>query len=153
MNNNNNNNGSYQESNDDDQSDDYEMKQSKNFGKAMLLPVKDHLQKLEDTMNRVQKDLEQSRKDMNNLKTDLAHLKGSQFDGFGDISKFVMHEVERLGNDLRKQGTEDLHDTDFLKMQVNQLLAEKQKLEQTTEILKLRIINTENDVGFRFIYD
>jgi len=64
-----------------------------------------------------------------------------------------MYETERLGNDLRQQGTEDLHDTEFLKMHVAQLQNEKIKLEETTEILKLRVINTETDVGFRYIYD
>jgi len=53
---------------------------------------------------------------MNNLKTELAHVKSSQVELFGDISKVVMHEIERLGNDLRQQGTEDLHDSEFLKM-------------------------------------
>jgi len=90
---------------------------------------------------------------MNNLKTELAHVKSSQVELFGDISKVVMHEIERLGNDLRQQGTEDLHDSEFLKMQVTQLQNEEIKLEETTEILKLRVINTETDVGFRYIYD
>lgn len=53
---------------------------------------------------------------MNNLKTELTHLKSTQFDQFADISKFVIYETERLGNDLRKQGTEDLHDSEFLKL-------------------------------------
>lgn len=56
---------------------------------------------------------------MNQLKTELAHLKNFSLEQFGDISKFVMHQTERLGNDLRQQGTSDLHDTDFLKMQVD----------------------------------
>jgi len=38
-------------------------------------------------------------------------------------------------------------------MQVTQLQNEEIKLEETTEILKLRVINTETDVGFRYIYD
>ena len=53
-----------------------------------------------------------------------------------------------------KRGAENFqHNIHFLNQQIVQYAGEKVKVEETTNLLDLRVEGVEVDVGFRFVYD
>eukprot|EP00825_Cyclidium_porcatum_P017867 TRINITY_DN2052_c0_g2_i2.p3 TRINITY_DN2052_c0_g2~~TRINITY_DN2052_c0_g2_i2.p3 ORF type:complete len:147 (+),score=38.38 TRINITY_DN2052_c0_g2_i2:261-701(+) len=134
-------------------SDSYEVKVSNNFKQAMEEPVRDQLQKLENIIESLQKDLEVSKQDLNNLRTGYQGLKSSKLDVYQYLVNEILGERNRIAQELKKGSQNDSHESDFLGQQIQQLKIDKEKLDQTTEILNLRIQGVEQDVGFRFVYD
>jgi hypothetical protein len=61
--------------------------------------------------------------------------------------------VIRLGGELHKKSQEVHQEVDFYDAQMKTLFLDKKKLDETTSILDQRIVQCENDVGFRHVYD
>lgn len=70
-----------------------------------------------------------------------------------DLRKCVSEEIYRIDEFFRKNGKKDRDELDFLGQQMKQLKLDKTKLDETADILNIRIRECENDVGFRHIYD
>lgn len=99
------------------------------------------------------KDLENSRKDLQNLKTDFEILNSNFLEGNSELTKSINSEIIRIEDFFRKFGKRDRGELDFLSQQMKQLKQDKNKLDETTELLNMRIKECENEVGFRFVYD
>ncbi len=64
-----------------------------------------------------------------------------------------MDETIRLAKDFRKLTAIETDETTYLKQQVNQLTQDRIRLQQNTLVLENRVIESEKDVGFKFMYD
>lgn len=99
------------------------------------------------------KDLEYSRQDLQNLKTDFEILNANFLEGNTELNKSLNSEISRIEEFFRKCGKRDRSELDFLGQQMKQLKQDKNKLDETAELLNMRIKECENEVGFRFVYD
>ena len=129
------------------------LKRTQSFEEAMHKPVSAHVEKIDDNLNSLLKDLENSRKDLQILKADLTRLEQLGIDWNSELGRVLMIEMGRIEEDFRKNGRKDREQLEFFGQQMKFLKQDRQKLEEATELLGLRVKECENDVGFRFVYD
>lgn len=126
---------------------------TKSFEEAMTRPVSDHVEKIDDGLGVLLKDLENSRKDLQNLKTELQRLENAGLGGYGELNRGIMNEVGRIEEAFRKTGRKDREELEFFGQQMKFLKMDRNKLDESADLLALRVKACENDVGFRFVYD
>ncbi|KRX11249.1 hypothetical protein PPERSA_07774 [Pseudocohnilembus persalinus] len=146
-------NNGQQNSDENNQSTFSEKNTKNNYQNALTMPVRDQLQKLEDIMQQVQKDLENSRQDMNFLHTKLGGMRNDYLDEFLFLSNNLLNEKNRLTQELRKGAETEQNEMVFLDQQMGQLAVDKEKLDQVTNSLDLRVVSMEDEVGFKHVYD
>ena len=94
------------------------------------------------------KDLNENKKDAQLVRSELATFEHQAIELNNDTLKAIMEDILNLESDFRKMQNMDVNENGFLRQQVQQLINEKTKIEQSTLLLDSRINAIEHEVGF-----
>ncbi|CAD8042818.1 unnamed protein product [Paramecium primaurelia] len=115
---------------------------------AMRMPVKNHLQRLDQLLQQLMDELELVKKEKEQLRNNLIELSQITTDSFDDSNKYLNEEYRRLMQEFHEQNALQLEQHQFLKQQVDQINQDRIKLQQNTIVLEDRIQDSEKELGF-----
>ncbi|CAD8136016.1 unnamed protein product [Paramecium pentaurelia] len=115
---------------------------------AMRMPVKNHLQRLDQLLQQLMDELELVKKEKEQLRNNLIELSQITSDSFDDSNKYLNEEYRRLMQEFHEQNALQLEQHQFLKQQVDQINQDRIKLQQNTIVLEDRIQDSEKELGF-----
>ncbi|CAD8206759.1 unnamed protein product [Paramecium octaurelia] len=115
---------------------------------AMRMPVKSHLQRLDQMLQQLMDELDLAKKEKEQLRNNLIELSQITTDSFDDSNKYLNEEYRRLMQEFHEQNALQLEQHQFLKQQVDQINQDRIKLQQNTIVLENRIQDSEKELGF-----
>ena len=96
------------------------------------------------------KDLNENKKESQLLRSELATFEHQAVELNNETLKEIMEDVINLEHDFRKLQNMDINENNFLRQQVQHLIGEKTKIEQSTLLLDTRVSSIEHEVGFEW---
>ncbi|CAD8122237.1 unnamed protein product [Paramecium sonneborni] len=115
---------------------------------AIKMPVKTHLQRLDQLLQLLIDDLDVAKKDKEQLRNNLIELSQKTTDSFDEANKYLNDEYRRLMQEFHEQNALQLEQHQFLKQQVDQINQDRIKLQQNTIVLENRVQDAEKELGF-----
>ncbi|CAD8100819.1 unnamed protein product [Paramecium primaurelia] len=115
---------------------------------AMRMPVKSHLQRLDQLLQQQMDELDMAKKEKEQLRNNLIELSQITTDSFDDSNKYLNEEYQRLMQEFHEQNALQLEQHQFLKQQVDQINQDRIKLQQNTIVLENRVQDSEKELGF-----
>ncbi|CAK66480.1 unnamed protein product (macronuclear) [Paramecium tetraurelia] len=115
---------------------------------AMRMPVKSHLQRLDQLLQQLMDELDLAKKEKEQLRNNLIELSQITTDSFDDSNKYLNEEYQRLMQEFHEQNALQLEQHQFLKQQVDQINLDRIKLQQNTIVLENRVQDSEKELGF-----
>ncbi|CAD8196448.1 unnamed protein product [Paramecium pentaurelia] len=115
---------------------------------AMKMPVKSHLQRLDQLLQQQMDELDMAKKEKEQLRNNLIELSQITTDSFDDSNKYLNEEYQRLMQEFHEQNALQLEQHQFLKQQVDQINQDRIKLQQNTIVLENRVQDSEKELGF-----
>ncbi|CAD8127168.1 unnamed protein product [Paramecium sonneborni] len=115
---------------------------------AMKMPVKNHLQRLDQLLQQLMDEQDMAKKEKEQLRNNLIELSQITTDSFDDSNKYLNEEYKRLMQEFHEQNALQLEQHQFLKQQVDQINLDRIKLQQNTIVLENRIQDSEKELGF-----
>ncbi|CAD8114483.1 unnamed protein product [Paramecium primaurelia] len=115
---------------------------------AMRMPVKSHLQRLDQLLQSLMDELDMVKKEKEQLRNNLIELSQKTSDSFDDANKYLNDEYRRLMQEFHEQNALQLEQHQFLKQQVDQINQDRIKLQQNTIVLENRVQDSEKELGF-----
>ena len=94
------------------------------------------------------KDLNENKKESQLLRSELATFEHQAVELNNETLKEIMEDIMNLESDFRKLQNMDVNEQNFLRQQVQHLIGEKTKIEQSTLVLDTRVSGIEHEVGF-----
>ncbi|CAK79274.1 unnamed protein product (macronuclear) [Paramecium tetraurelia] len=115
---------------------------------AMRMPVKSHLQRLDQLLQQLMEELDMVKKEKEQLRNNLIELSQKTSDSFDDANKYLNEEYRRLMQEFHEQNALQLEQHQFLKQQVDSINQDRIKLQQNTIVLENRVQDAEKELGF-----
>ncbi|CAD8210787.1 unnamed protein product [Paramecium octaurelia] len=115
---------------------------------AMRMPVKSHLQRLDQLLQQLMDELDLAKKEKEQLRNNLIELSQITTDSFDDSNKYLNEDYQRLMQEFHEQNALQLEQHQFLKQQVDQINLDRIKLQQNTIVLENRVQDSEKELGF-----
>ncbi|CAD8124755.1 unnamed protein product [Paramecium sonneborni] len=115
---------------------------------AMKMPVKSHLQRLDQLLQQLMDEQDFAKKEKEQLRNNLIELSQITTDSFDDSNKYLNEEYRRLMQEFHEQNALQLEQHQFLKQQVDQINQDRIKLQQNTIVLENRVQDSEKELGF-----
>ncbi|CAD8170623.1 unnamed protein product [Paramecium octaurelia] len=115
---------------------------------AMRMPVKSHLQRLDQLLQQLMDELDMVKKEKEQLRNNLVELSQKTSDSFDDANKYLNDEYRRLMQEFHEQNGLQLEQHQFLKQQVDSINQDRIKLQQNTIVLENRVQDAEKELGF-----
>jgi len=86
------------------------------------------------------------------VRADIMAIEHQLKEGNTELMRALMDECLRVEKEFKKIISVEKSENDFLKQQMRQMNQDKMKLQQNTLVLENRVEASENDVGFKNLY-
>jgi len=98
-------------------------------------------------MGEIKNNLNENKKNAQIMRSENITLEHSTKQKCNDLVKTIMDCLSDLEKDFKRAIQSDKKETDFIKAQVNGLISDKTKLQQSVISMNTRTTNCENDIG------
>ncbi|CAD8154269.1 unnamed protein product [Paramecium octaurelia] len=116
---------------------------------ASLLPIKNHIKRIEEMLVLLNNDLVNDAKDIDKNRQDIRSLGEAQNKERTELHNSLLDHCHKIVTDMRELNQQSKSETYNLKQQLSCLNQDKIRLQQNLIVLENKVIETDKDIGFK----